>query len=102
MSAVSYGHTHDTRPETRPAPDTHCKTRAAGCCAAASYRSVSEFVLENALARADGALAERPSFALTAAEWKALIAALDAHPRPLPQLKRLLNEPGFFDAGPNQ
>ena len=30
------------------------------------------------------------------------MAALDAPPRPLPRLERLLKEPGFFDAGPNQ
>ncbi len=69
--------------------------------AAASHRSVSEFVLESALARADEALADRRTFGLSAAEWKAFMAALDAPPRPLPRLERLLREPGFFDAGPN-
>ena len=68
--------------------------------AAATQRSVSEFVLESALARADEALADRQEFVLNAPQWKAFIAALDAPPRPLPRLKRLLNEPGFFDAGP--
>jgi uncharacterized protein (DUF1778 family) len=67
--------------------------------AAASNRSVSEFVLESALARADEALADRRNFGLSAAEWKEFMAALDAPPRPLPRLKRLLREPGFFDAG---
>ena len=70
--------------------------------AAASRRSVSEFVLESALTRADEALADRRSFGLNAAQWKAFLAALDAAPRPLPRLKRLLKEPGFFDAGPKQ
>ena len=70
--------------------------------AAAARRSVSEFVLESALARADEALADRRTFGLNASQWKAFMAALDAPPRPLPQLKRLLKEPGFFDAGPNQ
>ena len=55
-----------------------------------------------ALARADEALADRRSFGLNAAQWKAFSAALDAPPRPLPRLERLLKEPGFFDAGPNQ
>ena len=67
--------------------------------AAASKRSVSEFVLESALARADEALADRRSFGLNAAQWKQFIAALDAPPKPLPRLKRLLEEPGFFDSG---
>jgi uncharacterized protein (DUF1778 family) len=65
--------------------------------AAASHRSVSEFVLESALARADEALTDRLSFGLNAAQWKAFLAALDAPSRPLPRLKRLLKEPGFFE-----
>lgn len=65
--------------------------------AAASNRSVSEFVLESALARADEALADRRIFGLAAPQWKAFLAALDAPPRPLPRLGRLLQEPGFFD-----
>jgi len=70
--------------------------------AAASNRSVSEFVLESALARADEALADRRTFGLNAAQWKAFLTALDAPPRPLPRLERLLKEPGFFDAGSSQ
>ena len=66
--------------------------------AAASNRSVSEFVLESALVRADEALQERQTFGLTAVQWKAFLAALDAPPRPLPRLERLMKEPGFFDA----
>ena len=65
--------------------------------ASASSRSVSEFVLESALARADEALADRRVFSLNAPQWKAFVAALDAPPRPLPRLKQLLREPGFFD-----
>jgi uncharacterized protein (DUF1778 family) len=67
--------------------------------AAVLNRSVSEFVLESALARADEALADRRSFGLNPAEWKKFLAALDAPPRPVPRLERLLKEPGFFDAG---
>ncbi len=67
--------------------------------AAAAHRSVSEFVLESALTRADEALADRRTFALDAAQWKAFLAALDAPSRRLPRLERLLREPGFFDTG---
>jgi uncharacterized protein (DUF1778 family) len=70
--------------------------------AAVANRSVSEFVLESALARADEALADRRSFALNAAQWKKFMAALDAPPRPRPRLERLLQEPGFFDEGTRQ
>lgn len=66
--------------------------------AAASNRSVSEFVLESALARADETLADRSTFGLNSRQWKAFIAALDASPRPLPRLERLMKEPAFFDA----
>lgn len=76
--------------------------RALRAAAVASHRSVSEFVLESALARADEALAERRSFVLSAARWKEFTAALDAPPRPLPRMERLLTEPGFFDAGPKK
>jgi uncharacterized protein (DUF1778 family) len=75
--------------------------RALQAAAAASHRSVSEFVLESALARADEALADRRTFGLNAAQWKAFQAALDAPPRSLPRLERLLKEPGFFDARPS-
>ena len=62
-------------------------------------RSVSQFVLESALARADEALADRRSFSLNRAQWSAFLAALDAPPRTLPRLGRLMSEPGFFDSG---
>ncbi|HTZ74299.1 MAG TPA: DUF1778 domain-containing protein [Candidatus Aquilonibacter sp.] len=65
--------------------------------AAASNRSVSEFVLESALTRAGEALADRRTFALDADQWRKFLEALDAPPRPLPRLKRLFSEPGFFD-----
>lgn len=65
--------------------------------AAASNRSVSEFVLESALARADEALADRREFILDAAKWREFQAALDTPPRQLPRLKRLFAEAGFFD-----
>jgi uncharacterized protein (DUF1778 family) len=76
--------------------------RALRAAAAASHRSVSEFVLESALARADETLADRRNFGLNAAQWKAFQAALDAPPRPMPRLERLLKEPGFFNAEPNE
>lgn len=65
--------------------------------ATVSRRTLSSFVLESALERADAALADRRSFNLPADRWKAFTAALDAPPRPLPHLQRLLKEPGFFD-----
>lgn len=76
--------------------------RALQAAAAVAHRSVSEFVLESALARADETLADRKAFSLNATQWKAFLAALDAPPRPLPHLERLLREPGSFDSRPSQ
>lgn len=66
--------------------------------AAASQRSVSEFVLESALARAAEALPDRRRFALDTKSWEAFLQALDAPPRPLPRLKRLLAKPSVIEA----
>ena len=64
--------------------------------ASAVNSSVSAFVLKSALARADEALADRRSFALSKSKWSEFLAALDAPTRPLPRLQRLLTKPGFF------
>ena len=58
--------------------------------AEASHRSVSDFVLQSALERAEEALADRWVFHLDAKRWAAFQAALDAPPKVIPQLKRLL------------
>ncbi|MFZ0961621.1 MAG: DUF1778 domain-containing protein [Terriglobia bacterium] len=89
-----------TRSEKLDLRLTRQAKRTLQAAAATSRRSVSEFVLESALAQADEALANRRIFSLNDAQWKAFLAALDAPPRYLPQLERLLQEPGFFDAGP--
>lgn len=65
--------------------------------AAASHRSVSEFVLESALARAEEAMPDRRVFALDAEAWRAFQAALDAKPTAKPNLSRLLTRPSVFD-----
>lgn len=47
----------------------------------------------------DQASVDGRTFGLNADQWQAFMAALDAPPRPLPRMERLLNEPGFFDCG---
>lgn len=64
--------------------------------ARAQRRSLSEFVLESALGRAEEALADRRVFQLPPEKWEAFVAALDAPPRDLPRLRKLLNEPSVF------
>lgn len=94
--------TRTTRSEKLDLRLTRAAKRTIQAAAAASHRSVTEFVLESALARADEALADRRNFTLSAAQWKAFLTALDAPPRPLPRMERLLRDSGFFDVGPNQ
>jgi uncharacterized protein (DUF1778 family) len=65
--------------------------------AEASRRSVSEFVLDSALTRAEETLAARTRFGLDADQWKAFQEALDASPRELPRLKRLFKEKSIFE-----
>ena len=65
--------------------------------AEAQQRTVSEFVLQSALDRADEALADRRVFRLDAEQWEKFLAALDAPPRPNARMKRLLSEPSVFE-----
>lgn len=88
--------TRTTRTEKldlRLTPDAKQMLAAA---AAAERRSISDFVLESALGRAEEALADRRSFLLDADQWHAFVTALDAPPRGLPHMRKLLNEPGIF------
>jgi uncharacterized protein (DUF1778 family) len=62
-------------------------------------RSVSEFVLESALARAEETLPDRRRFTLTPEQWTAFQAALDAPPPSATRLRKLLQEPSVFERG---
>lgn len=66
--------------------------------ARANGQSITDFVLESALARAEEALPDRRYFGLNVEQWTAFLAALDAPPRALPRLRRLLDEPSVFEA----
>lgn len=76
--------------DLRISPDAK---RTLAAAAAAERRSMSDFVLESALARAEERLADRRIFLLDDERWAAFTAALDAPPRDLPELKKLLSEP---------
>ena len=67
--------------------------------ALAAQRSVSEFVLESALARAEETLPDRRRFGLSAGQWEAFQSALAAPPRPAPRLAKLLKKPSVFERG---
>lgn len=85
--------------DVRVSPAAKAKLQAA---ASAVHRSMSDFVMESALARAEDTLAERRVFGLDAQKWAAFQAALNAPARPLSRLQALLDEPGFFDTGAAQ
>ena len=73
--------------------------RTLSAAAKATHRSMSEFVLESALARAQEALPDRQHFGLEAERWKAFLKALEAPSHPMPRLKRLLDTPSIFEPG---
>jgi uncharacterized protein (DUF1778 family) len=79
--------------DVRVSPSAKAKLMAA---AAAMHRSMSDFVMESALAHAEETLSERRVFGLDAEKWAAFQAALDAPTQALPRLNKLLDEPGFF------
>ncbi len=82
--------------DVRVSPTAKAKLQAA---ASAAHRSMSDFVMESALARAEETLADRRVFGLNAEKWAAFQAALDAPARTLPRLQALLDQPGFFNSG---
>jgi uncharacterized protein (DUF1778 family) len=61
------------------------------------HTTISQFVLESALASASTVRAERARFALNAEQWEAFMAALDAPPQQHPCMERLLNVPTILD-----
>ena len=67
--------------------------------ALAARRSVSEFVLESALARAEETLPDRRRFGLDAERWEAFQAALSAPTRPARRLAKLLKNASVFEHG---
>jgi uncharacterized protein (DUF1778 family) len=89
----------ETRNEKLDLRLTPSAKRALQAAAIATHRSVSEFVLESALGRAEETLPDRQRFGLSAEQWKAFQAALSAPPRPVPQLARLLKKPSVFERG---
>jgi uncharacterized protein (DUF1778 family) len=90
----------ETRNEKLDLRLTPSAKRALQIAASALHRSVSEFVLESALARAEETLPDRRRFGLDAEQWAAFQAALDAPPRVSPRLKTLLELPSVFERAP--
>lgn len=88
--------TRTTRSEKLDLRLTPEAKRILASAAAAERRSITDFVLDSALGRAEETLADRKSFGLDAERWQAFTAALDAPVRDMPRMRKLLNEPGIF------
>jgi uncharacterized protein (DUF1778 family) len=59
--------------------------------------TVSRFVLQKVYAEAQAVLADQSQFRVPDQKWRALCEALDAPPKDIPALRRLLAERGVFD-----
>lgn len=63
----------------------------------ATDTTLSEFVLSAATQAAEDVLANRQRFLLSRRQWHEFVRLLDAPPRGLPQLRRLLESPGVLE-----
>lgn len=59
--------------------------------------TLTNFMVEQAFQAAQQILSDQAHFYLSAEKWDEFCAALDAPPRDLPELRKLLTEPGVFD-----
>ncbi len=87
----------DTRTEKLDLRLTAQAKRTLQAAAAAERKSVSVFVLDTALSRAEERLADLHVFSLDATAWETFVAALDAPPRRSGRLERLFREGSVFD-----
>ena len=60
-------------------------------------KTISAFVLDSGLAAAAEALASRREFPLSARQYDAFVAALDAAPKRKPRLAKLLSTPSVLE-----
>ncbi len=65
--------------------------------AATKHKTVTEFVLEVALAEAAEVLAEHRLFKLEDKQWADFLTALDAPTKRRPRLEALMHEPSVFE-----
>jgi uncharacterized protein (DUF1778 family) len=77
---------------------TPAAKQALVAAALADHRSVSEFVLDSALSRAQEMLAQRQHFGLDAVKWAEFLGALESGPRELPAVQALFAKPSPFEA----
>lgn len=88
--------TRSERLELRVSPE---EKQLLSDAAAATARTVTQFVMQSASIAAQDVMADRSLFVLSEAQWDAFAAALDREPRHLPRLAHLLSEPSILDRG---
>lgn len=59
--------------------------------------TISDFVLEQSLTAAQQVIADQVQFRLPKKQWKEFCEALDAPPKTIPALRKLLTRPGLLD-----
>ena len=69
--------------------------------ASRTNKTISEFVLENSLDAAQAFEMDNADFVLSPEDYKAFLEMLDAPPRSIPALQKLLSEPSLIDV-PNK
>jgi uncharacterized protein (DUF1778 family) len=78
---------------------TPAAKRTLQIAALAAHCSVSEFVLQSALGRAEESLPDRRRFGLSAERWEEFQAALSAPVAQAPRLAKLLKKTSVFERG---
>ena len=79
----------------RVEPETNRFVRRA---AAASRRTLTDFVVDAAAMEAGRVLADRTAFVLEQRQWERFVEILDRLPREKPELVRLFSEPSIFSS----
>ena len=86
--------TQDNRIDVRVSSDVKTLLQEA---AESRHKSVSEFMRDSAIRRANEILQDRSRMTLSPSDWEHFIQALDAPPRPAPRLEKLFQEPSPFE-----
>ena len=81
--------------ELRATADEMARIRAA--VDMGTERSITEFMLDSALAAAELRLMDRTQFTLEAEDYEEFLKALDRPVQDKPRLRRLLNEPSVLE-----
>jgi len=59
--------------------------------------TLTNFMVEHAFSAAQEVLADQVHFSLSPERWEAFCAAIDAPPKVIPSLRKLLKKPSVFD-----